>query len=126
MKGFSLHIGVNVADPAHYPGLKPLNAAVNDAKWWEEYARQKGYQATSLHDNEATITRVKSALSKFAEKMKAGDILLLTYSGHGGEISNEKPDSIDREKMDQTWCLFDEQLLDDELYECFQKFGKGT
>jgi hypothetical protein len=126
MKGFSLHIGVNVADPTHYTGLKPLNAAVNDAKWWEAYARKAGYDATSLHDKQATTDAVKNKLAEYAKEMKAGDILLLTYSGHGGEVKNDKPDEVDTEKMDQTWCLYNEQLLDDELYECFTAFRKGT
>lgn len=126
MKGYSLHIGVNNADPEHYPGLNPLNAAVNDAKWWEAYAAKAGYETTALHDEQAKIDVVKSKLKEFAGKMVAGDILLLTYSGHGGEIENEKPDDIDKEKMDQTWCLYDEEMLDDELYECFRLFKKGT
>lgn len=126
MKGYSLHIGVNFADPIHYPGLNPLKAAVNDAKWWEEYARKQGYAAVSLHDSDATIGAVKNKLSEYAKKMEPGDILLLTYSGHGGEMPNEKPDDVDTEKIDQTWCLHDEQMLDDELYEAFRAFREGT
>lgn len=126
MKGYSLHIGVNVADPANYPGLNPLKAAVNDAKWWENYAGKKGYSTISLHDEQATIPAVKNKLTDYAKAMKPGDILLLTYSGHGGQIGNEKPDNIDVEKMDQTWCLYDEQMLDDELYECFREFEEAT
>ncbi|HEX6429262.1 MAG TPA: S8 family serine peptidase [Niastella sp.] len=126
MKGYSLHIGVNIVDPQHYGNISKLNAAVNDAKWWEQYAGKKGYTTTSLHNDKATIKAVKDKLHDYAIQMKPGDILLLTYSGHGGEIINEKPDNVDKEKMDQTWCLYDEQLLDDEIYECFQAFAEGT
>lgn len=125
MKGYSLHIGVNKADSNHYPGLPDLRAAVNDAKWWKSYAKSLGYKTAALHDDEATTITVKGKLKEYASVMAPGDILLLTYSGHGGEIPNKKPDSVDKEKMDQTWCLYNEQMLDDELYECFQEFEEG-
>ncbi len=126
MKGYSLHIGVNKVDETHYPGVATLNAAVNDAIWWQKYAEGLGYDVLSLYDEHATLPAVKNLLNDYAQKMVAGDILLLTYSGHGGEIPNQKSDATDLEKMDQTWCLYDEQLLDDELYECFEEFAEGT
>ena len=39
---------------------------------------------------------------------------LLTYSGHGGQINdvnNDEPDGLD-----ETWALYDRELVDDELY----------
>lgn len=126
MKGYSLNIGVDIADAHHYPGITPLQAAVNDARWWSEYAQQQSYQTTPLYNEQATIGAVRDKLQQYAAAMVPGDLLLLTYSGHGGELFNEKPDSIDREKMDQTWCLYDEQMLDDELYEAFRQFREGT
>jgi hypothetical protein len=126
MKGYSLHIGVNEADPDSYPGLNPLKAAVNDAKWWAQFAEALGYDTESLHDSKATTKAVKKQLKEYAELMKAGDILLLTYSGHGDQLPNAKPDHIDKEKMDQTWCLYDRELLDDEIYAMFKAFKEGT
>lgn len=126
MKGYSLHIGINVADPAQYPGLTRLNAAVNDAIWWEEYAQKKGYTTTPLHNAQATIQAVKDKLLHYAGIMLPGDILLFTYSGHGGQIANAKPEGVNDEQMNQTLCLYDEQMLDDELYECFKEFEEGT
>jgi hypothetical protein len=126
MKGYSLHIGVNITDPQHYGAIPQLKAAVNDARWWEQYAKGKGYSTTHLHNEAAKIKTVKDKLAHYATQLKPGDIFLLTYSGHGGEIINDKPDNVDTEKMDQTWCLYDEQLLDDEIYECFKAFKEGT
>ena len=125
-QGYSLHIGVNNTDTAHYEGLQPLKAAVNDALFWESFARKAGYQTRKLHDQEATVNTVKAALSEIAERMIPGDILLLTYAGHGGQLQNEKQAGLDKEPFDQTWCLFDRQMLDDELHECFVSFREGT
>ena len=125
-KGYSLHIGLNKADAAHYPGMPELKAAVNDAVFWENFARTEGYITESLHDEEATAEVVKDKLAGYASQMLPGEILLLTYAGHGGEIRNEKPKGFDDERNDQTWCLYDRQLLDDELYECFENFKDGT
>ncbi len=125
--GYSLHIGVNTTDPRHYGDeLSPLKAAVNDARFWASFATQQGYQASSLHDQDATSTEVLAALNRYSGVMKPGDILLLTYAGHGGQITNEKPAAQDPEGYDQTWCLYDRQLLDDELYEAFMAFAGGT
>src|SRR5688572_26943028 len=125
-KGYSLHIGLNKADAAHYPGMPELRAAVNDAVFWEKFASTEGYATQSLHDEAATAEVVKDKLAGYAAQMLPGDILLLTYAGHGGEIRNEKPKGFDDERNDQTWCLYNRQLLDDELYESFENFKDGT
>ncbi|MRG48371.1 S8 family serine peptidase [Chitinophaga sp. SYP-B3965] len=125
-KGYSLHIGLNKIDPDNYPGVPALNAAVNDAVFWESYAKKMGYEAKSLHDKAATDKAVLDALHGYADKLKPGDILLLTYAGHGSQIANEKGNDFADEKNDQTWCLYNRELLDDELFEAFGKFKEGT
>lgn len=125
-KGYSLHIGLNKVDKKHYPGVPALRAAVNDAEFWETYARKLGYATHSLHNQDATDDAVLQSLNDYARKMKAGDILLLTYAGHGSEVPNEKADGFDDERNDQTWCLYNRQLLDDELFDAFRKFAEGT
>ncbi len=125
-KGYALHIGVNITDPEHYTNLPALGAAVNDARFWRSYAKKMGYATKYLADGKATSKAVLRTLRQYAAVMQAGDIALITYSGHGGQIPNEKPDHVDKEKMDQTWCLYDRQLLDDELYEAFTAFAEGT
>ena len=125
-KGYSLHIGVNETDPNHYENLSPLGACVNDARFWRNYAKKLGYAPKSFTNKTATSKKVIRALRQYASVMQPGDIAFITYSGHGGQIPNEKPDHVDKEKMDQTWCLYDRQLLDDELYATFSLFAEGT
>lgn len=125
-KGLSLHIGVNIVDKKHYGDIVELKAAVNDAKFWEGFAKKMGFKTRSLHNGKATSTDVLKQLKEYSTALKPGDILMLTYAGHGGSIKNDRPSSEDNEQYDQTWCLYDRQLLDDELYESFEAFAKGV
>ncbi|MGX5817151.1 S8 family serine peptidase [Chitinophaga lutea] len=125
-KGYSLHIGLNQVDSTQYPGVPALKAAVSDAEFWASYAKKLGYAGGSLHDREATADAVLSALEAYAKKLQPGDILLLTYAGHGSQMPNDKPEGFDDEQNDQTWCLYDRELLDDELFEAFRGFAEGT
>ncbi|MGC3947939.1 MAG: S8 family serine peptidase [Chryseolinea sp.] len=125
-KGRSLHIGLNKVDDNHYPGIPTLKAAVNDAVTWEAFARGKGYITQSLHNEQATSSAVISSIKAIRKETVPGDIVLITYAGHGGELTNDKPTSLDNERNDQTWCLYDRQLLDDEIFELFKLFEKGT
>ena len=53
-----------------------------------------------------------------------GDFFLLTYSGYGGQINdvnNDEPDALD-----ETWALYDRQLIDDELHEVWSRFRPGV
>ena len=126
MKGYSIHIGINTTNPDVYNNLPSLKAAVNDAKWWQKYAEELDYETLLLTDQEAQSGKILSEIEQRAQTMQPGDIILITYSGHGGTFPNEKPSHLDTESMDQTWCLYDRQLIDDELYEAFKSFKEGT
>lgn len=121
-----MHIGLNKVDAKNYPGVPALFAAVNDAVFWASFAEEQGYKAQSLHNEKATADAVLDILGAYAKEMKAGDILLLTYAGHGSQLQNEKEDGFDNERNDQTWCLYNRELLDDELFDAFRAFTDGT
>lgn len=124
--GYSIHIGVDTADPKKYPGLPKLKACVKDAKDWKAFATKNGFKAVSFHDKQASSKAIEKALNDHAKKLKPGDILLLTYSGHGGELPNDSGAEGDNELIDQTWCLYDRQFLDDEIFDCLKKFKSGV
>lgn len=126
--GISLHIGVNRVDQSHYLGLEELKAAVNDAKDYQTIAKEIfGYQKTGLLlDEQASTHNVKSHLLAAADQLSPGDIFFLSYSGHGGLVEDPHFRIKGDEPYDQTWCLYDRQLLDDELYEAFKKFKPGV
>ena len=52
-------------------------------------------------------------------------MLFLTYSGHGGQVKDRNGDESG-DDMDETWVLYDRQLVDDELYDLWAKFKPGV
>jgi hypothetical protein len=66
-----------------------------------------------------------SDLKAAAQQLKKNDIFFLTYSGHGGQVPNTGND-FEPDGFDETWCLYDGELIDDELYAAFNKFAAGV
>jgi len=125
-KGLSIHIGLNAVDPSHYAGWSgPLAACEADADDLLGVARSRGYTPTVLKTAAATRAAVLQSLESAAGRLEDGDTLLLTYSGHGGQVPDRNGDEPDDLK-DETWCLYDSQLLDDELHRMWKMFAPGV
>jgi hypothetical protein len=125
-KGVSLHVALNAVDPSHYGGWSgPLSACEADAEDMQEIASSKGYASSLLKTDAATREAVQEGIKAAARKLAKGDIFLLTYSGHGGQVPDRDGDEPDDLK-DETWCLYDGQLIDDELYRLWQAFSPGV
>jgi metacaspase-1 len=121
----SIHVGLNSVDPQQYSGWAgELNACEFDAEDMFALASGNGFSATKLLTKEATSTALLDAMQHASGELAAGDILLLTYSGHGGRIPDTSGDEDD--EMDETWVLYDRQLLDDELYTAYAAFAPGV
>lgn len=124
-KGYALSVGLNAVDPGHYAGWSgELNACEADARDMMGIADAQGFKGTMLLTRAATRRSVVTGITSAAEKLKKGDIFLLTYSGHGGQVPDVSGDEADGQ--DETWCLFDGQLIDDELSALFAKFAAGV
>ena len=124
--GMSLHIGLNSVDPNSYEGWDgQLVACENDANSMQEIASSLGYTTKKLLTREATRATVIKAISDAAGKLGSDDIFFLTYSGHGGQVPDTNGDEPDDHK-DETWVLYDGEMVDDELYELYTKFKAGT
>ncbi len=125
-RGISLHIGVNECDPDHYFGWadSALSSCENDADTMEKLARRQGFETRQLKTAEATRDAVIGAVRDAASQLSAGDLFLVSYSGHGGQVRDYSGDEAD--ELDDTWCLYDGQLLDDELHVLFAEFKPGV
>jgi hypothetical protein len=124
-RGVSIHIGLNAVSPARYEGWGgELNACESDAKDMTALARAAGLTPTTLLTKTGTRQKALSALRAAAKQLKAGDFLFVTYSGHGGQVPDVSGE--EKDKLDETWCLFDGQLIDDELYMELTRFGEGV
>ncbi|AUC15399.1 hypothetical protein BTO06_09730 [Tenacibaculum sp. SZ-18] len=125
-RGISLHIGLNYVDPNHYSGWDgKLNACEFDASDMELIANSCGFNSTKLLREQATREKVFSFIENVSSELKSGDIFLVTYSGHGGQVpdynSDEKEDGLD-----ETWCLYDGEFIDDELRYLWTLFEEGV
>ncbi|WP_156921710.1 caspase family protein [Desulfovibrio inopinatus] len=125
-KGMSLHIGLNSVDPSHYAGWDgQLIACENDAYDMHDIAQSMGFvDREMLLTGQATRQALLTACARAANELQAGDIFLLTYSGHGGQLPDLNFDESDN--LDETWCLYDGQILDDELFAMYARFREGV
>jgi peptidoglycan hydrolase-like protein with peptidoglycan-binding domain len=124
-RAISLHIGLNNVDPNAYGGWDgQLNGCVNDANGMKSIADSLGFQSTIFTNNQATSARVIEEIASAAQSLQAGDVLLLTYSGHGGQVDDVNSDEPDA--RDETWVLYDREVIDDELYALWSQFAPGV
>jgi hypothetical protein len=122
----SINIGLNRVDPNHYNGWSgQLRACENDARDMEAIATSRGYSTILLLNQDATSARVLAELAKAARTLKAGDMLLLTYSGHGGQVPAVNGGEED-DGLDETWVLYDRMLIDNELFSMWSQFAAGV
>jgi hypothetical protein len=87
-------------------------------------ATSRGMKATVLLTKKGTRAKTLAAMRKAAKALRKGDFFFLTYSGHGGQVPDVTGEESD--KQDETWCLFDGQLIDDELYFELSRFAAGV
>ena len=124
-KGLSLHIGLNSVDPGHYAGWAgELTACEADAEDMHAIAEKRGFSATLLKTGEASREAVIANIRNAARTLSKGDIFFLSYSGHGGQVPDLNGDEYDLQ--DETWCLYDGQLIDDELRLLWGEFVRGV
>lgn len=124
-RGLAIAIGLNSVDPAHYGGWSGvLQACEFDAEDMAAIAVAQGFEAKKLLTAAATRQAVLDELSNAGSELVSGDILVVSYSGHGGQVPDQNGDEIDNE--DETWCLFDGEVLDDELAAAWATFAPGV
>lgn len=125
-KGISIHIGLNKVDPNHYNGWNGLLLACEaDANDMRAIAEEQDFAPSTLLTAEATAHAVTHALADAAGALRSGDSLLVTYSGHGGQVPDTQSDE-GADARDETWVLYDRELIDDELYALWGAFKRGV
>jgi hypothetical protein len=124
-RAVSVHVGLNAVDPKHYEGWSgDLVACEFDAQDMTAIAKAAGIKPTQLLTKKATRANVLAAVTAASKTLHAGDLLLLTYSGHGGQIPDVTGEEDD--KLDETWCLYDGELIDDEVFLALSRFEAGV
>jgi metacaspase-1 len=133
-KGISINIGINELDSAHYGNsFQKLNSCERDARNMASLAQSQGFKVGDIKLKigkpraQEIIDEIKKASAVLTN---SGDLLLVTYSGHGNraeDVNSEKMAEFEElSGFDQTWCLFDRQLIDDELAQLWSLFKPGV
>jgi metacaspase-1 len=113
---YALCIGIN-----NYPGTEnDLSGCVNDANDWAAELKRRGFEVTLLLDAQSKKAAMVESMRGLITKAKAGDNVVITYSGHGTWLPDQDGDEADG--RDEALCPYDlmtESLTDDELFEIF-------
>lgn len=120
----ALCIGIN-----NYPGTaNDLNGCVNDANDWAEELKGRGFAVDVLLDQAATKKGTIGGIEKLISDSKYGDILVISYSGHGTWVPDENGD--EKDFRDEAICPHDIDtgalITDDELHELFLTRERGV
>lgn len=140
---YGLFIGIN----DYPPPMSKLGGCVNDARKWKNLVKNEFGMSESnsdiLLDAQATRDNILNAIKKYQAKVSAGDVFIMSYSGHGtlfldskSEIKDESQSieipsyGYELDNYDSALCPIDTSsntsgkpwknlILDDELYELF-------
>lgn len=123
--GYGLTVGLNSVLPSAYFGWPGnLTACQADANSMESLLKRRGFIVTKLLTASATREAVLGHLAEAAAKCVPGDIFVFTNSSHGGQLPDTNGDESDG--SDETICLYDGELIDDELYAALGAFQAGV
>lgn len=124
-KGRALLIGINDVDPdpkGHYRGWDgSLRFPERDALSIASITEKQGFENTVLLTKDATRKAIKDTISRAANELDPGDIFIIYYSGHGNTYADPDGEVWDN-GTDETLCVYDRQLLDDELSVLWTQF----
>lgn len=122
-RAVSIHIGVN--QPSERSPGRRLGQSETTAWRMAGLAGQAGYHSIQvLRGPAATRHAVNGALAGAAGILEHGDTLLVSFSGHGDHTRSHNFD--ERTGCDQSWCLHDGHLLDDQLAGYWRLFQPGV
>ena len=72
-----------------------------------------------LNNKQATVGAFKKALTEQIGKVPEDGLLILTYSGHGGQYNKSSTAKDETDGRDEFLCLYDGALIDNDLWEMF-------
>src|SRR5689334_16376839 len=95
-------------------------------------ARSQGLKPVKSNEHEligdaALYATVKRRIRSASRRLEAGDLFLLTFSGHGNSYDwGHIPVLQERqEPSTETWCLYDNEIFDRELGALWTEFAEG-
>lgn len=128
MPGRRVHgLFIGISD---YGGFGDLPFCVEDATRLHDSLRDKfGMQpddAVLLTNQKATLQAVEEAMHDIAQRASADDVVVIFYSGHGGQQPIEQHTAQDPDAKDETLVLIDGEMTDDTFSELMDGMQAGT
>jgi hypothetical protein len=114
-QGHALHISVPAPPPLDGVEFPALTGTSRDAQALAAIAEEAGFDVRVLDGAEATVDRVIRELERLRDIAESGDVILVTFSGHGWQITTADPDEPD--KLDEVSLLADGPLVDNTIGE---------
>lgn len=122
----AIAIGLNSVDPESYAGWNGvLKACENDARDMAHIAEAQRYSTKVLLTKQATLKNVRDSIIAASKTLKSGDHFVVSFSGHGNQVPDTNGDETD-DGLDETWCLYDGEMVDDELALLWRNFAAGV
>lgn len=117
---FALVIGIDA-----YKNFRGLHGAVADARDIESSLRRHGVtEITTLIDGAATRAAVTAAMERLVNKVRSGDLVIITFAGHGSQVP-ALVSTVENGGMEELFILTDfaqegaglqERLFDKEMF----------
>lgn len=124
-KGISLHIGINSYNSKSYGKiLRPLPNSDRDAVAIKGIATRFRFNSAILLNKDATAANMLEGIETAARYLEYGDMFFISFSGHGSRVNDRNNDEDDG--FDETWCLYDRMITDDDLFERWKMFRPGV
>jgi hypothetical protein len=117
-------IGLTSVNPGAYQGWAGDCPGCDiDAKGLYRLFLNEGFSAHLILNSAATWEYVRNTILDSSKFLKAGDLLVVSISGHGGQIPDD--DGDEPSGQDSTLCLRDGQVRDDDFLKMIQKLPNG-
>jgi hypothetical protein len=111
-----------------YPAPNTLHGCVNDSQQWEGLFADLGYAVTSLRNGDATRSAITQGLADKVRALRAGDVLIFQYAGHGTQFDDDSGDESDGK--DEVLCPVDMMtagfIRDDEMRQILNSIPSGA
>jgi hypothetical protein len=121
----ALCFGLTKVDPARYNGWDGDCPGCDlDAKRIYKLFESYGWGTALSLNNQCTREAVVQTIEHEASTMSAGDQLVIYISCHGGQTPDMNGDEDDGQ--DETICLWDGQMLDDDLLDVWNKIPRDV
>lgn len=135
--GYSIHIGVSDTNTSQIAAPSLPHADLSAVTFTEVFSNLPGWSEARLLTSNSSLTtknHITSSASTYnnfvnavvdiASKANPSDLVVITFSGHGRQVTSIgwlEPDG-----EDETWVLQDREVIDDEIIETLKAFRPGV